>query len=204
MAAAVRRSTGGADPFSKVKELIKGMIEKLLSDSQADASHKAYCDKELAESTEKKADRTATVDKLSSEIDSMTAKSAQLKEQVAGLQKQLASLASAQAEMDTIRSEEKGTFGANKAEMDEGIKGIKMALKVLRDYYAQGDAAHGAAGGAGGGIVGLLEVVESDFTKGLAEMTATEQASAADYSKETQANKITKATKDQSVKYKTK
>merc|ERR1719247_3095881 len=133
----------------------------------------------------------------------MSSKSAKLKEQVAVLQKQLAGLARSQAEMDSIRSEEKAEFNANKAEMEEGIKGIKMALKVLRDYYAK-DAAHGAAEGAGGGIVGMLEVVESDFTKGLAEMTATEQASAADYNKETQSNEITKATKDQSVKYKTK
>merc|ERR1719197_591156 len=82
MAAAVRRAKdGSADPFAKVKELIKGMIEKLLADSQADASQKAYCDKELAESNEKKTDRTAQIDKLSAEIDSMSSKSSQLKEQ---------------------------------------------------------------------------------------------------------------------------
>jgi chromosome segregation ATPase len=203
MAAAVRRAKGGADPFAKVKELIKGMIEKLLSDAQADATQKAYCDKELAESASKKADRTATIDKLSAKIDSMTSKSSQLKEQVAGLQNQLADMARSQAEMDSIRSEEKATYNTNSAEMEEGIKGVKMALKVLRDYYAQ-DAAHGSAGGAGGGIVGMLEVVESDFTKGLAEMNATEQASQSDYDRESKENDISKATKDQSVKYKTK
>merc|ERR1719478_658523 len=50
----------------------------------------------------------------------------------------------------------------------------------------------------------MLEVVESDFTKGLSEMTVTEQTSEADYDKETRSNEITKATKSQSVKYKTK
>merc|ERR1719158_826066 len=113
----------------------------------------------------------------------MSSKSSQLKEQVAVLQKQLAAMSKSQAEMDSIRAEEKATFNANKAEMEDGIKGIKMALKVLRDYYAQGDAAHATADGAGEGIVGMLEVVESDFTKGLAEMTATEQASVAEYSR---------------------
>jgi len=203
MAAAVRRSKGGEDPFVKVKELIKGMIEKLLADGQADASHKAYCDKELGESAEKKADRSAQIDKLSAEIDSMSSKASMLKEQVAVLQKQLAALARSNGEMDAIRAEESAEFRANKAEMEDGIKGIQMALKVLRDYYAQ-DSAHGSAQGAGGGIVGMLEVVESDFTKGLAEMTATEQSAAADYDKESKSNDITKATKDQSVKYKTK
>lgn len=204
MSVAVRRAKAGADPFGKVKELIKGMIEKLLADGKADASHKAYCDKELGESATQKADRTAMIDKLTAKIDSMTAKSAQLKEGVASLQKQLADLSRSQAEMDKIRSEEKATYKANKAEMEQGVEGIKMALKVLRDYYGKEDKAHSAAEGAGSGIVGMLEVVESDFTKGLAEMTATEQASAADYSKESKENEITKATKSQSVKYKTK
>ena len=45
---------------------------------------------------------------------------------------------------------------------------------------------------------------ESDFTKGLAEMTATEQTAASEYDRETKENEITKATKDQDVKYKTK
>jgi len=204
MAVAIRRAKGGADPFAKVKELIKGMIETLLNDAQADASHKAYCDKELGDSATKKAEKTATIEKLSTQIDSASAKSAQLKEQVAKLQKELADLAKSQSEMDTIRAEEKRTFQANKKEMEDGITGIKKALTVLRDYFAKDDKAHSSADGAGEGIISMLEVVESDFTKGLSEMTVTEQTSQSEYDKETQGNKISKATKDQSVKYKTK
>lgn len=204
MATAIRRAGNGADPFAKVKELIKNMIETLLGDAQADASHKAYCDKELGDSAEKKSEKTALVDKLSSQIDSMSSKSAQLKEQVAALQRELAALAKSQSEMDQIRSEESAEFKSNKKEMDEGIAGIKNALKILRDYYAKDDKAHDDADGAGSGIVSLLEVIESDFTKGLAEMTVTEQTSQSEYDKETRENAITKATKEQSVKYKTK
>merc|ERR1719488_237255 len=133
----------------------------------------------------------------------MTAKSAKLKEQVAELQKQLAALAKSQAEMDSIRAEEKGAFDKNSAEMEKGIKGVKLALKVLNEYYAK-DKSHASADGAGSGIIGLLEVCESDFTKGLAEMTATEQTAASEYERTTKENEITKATKDQDVKYKTK
>merc|ERR1719487_3226448 len=129
----------------------------------------------------------------------MSAKSAQLKEQVAKLQKEHADLARSRAEMDKLRSEEKATFNAAKKEMEEGITGIKAALKVLRDYYAKDDKAHSSADGAGSGIVGMLEVVESDFTKGLAEMTATEQTSQADYDKESRGNEISRATKEQSA-----
>merc|ERR1719271_927162 len=134
----------------------------------------------------------------------MTAKSAKLKEEIATLEKELADLAKTQAEMDKLRSEEKAAFDTNSAEMKKGIEGVKTALKGLNDYYAKADKAHGAAEGAGGGIIGLLEVCESDFTKGLAEMTAAEQSAAAEYDRLTKENEIEKATKTQDVKYKVK
>merc|ERR1719359_2263845 len=83
MAAAIRASSGSSDPFAKVKSLISNMIEKLLSEAQEDATEKAFCDKELAETEAKKADKEETIEKLSTQIDSMSAKSAKLKEEVA-------------------------------------------------------------------------------------------------------------------------
>mmetsp|Transcript_104518 Transcript_104518/g.164945 ORF Transcript_104518/g.164945 Transcript_104518/m.164945 type:complete len:678 (-) Transcript_104518:46-2079(-) len=197
-------SADGVDPFGKVKDLIRNMIEKLEEEAGADATEKAFCDKEMAETETKKADKEDAIAKLSTSIDSMSAKSAKLKEEVAELQKELAALAKSQAEMDKLRSEEKAAFEENSAEMKKGVEGVKVALKVLNEYYAKEDKAHGAAEGAGEGIIGLLEVVESDFTKGLAEMIATEESAAAEYDQLTKENEITKATKDQDVKYKTK
>ena len=118
---------------------------------------KAFCDKEMAETEAKKADNEATIEKLSTKIDSMTAKSSKLKGQVADLQKELAALARTQAEADRLRAEENAAFDTNSAEMDKGVKGVQLALKVLREYYAK-DAAHQSADGAGEGIIGLLEV----------------------------------------------
>merc|ERR1711865_1211566 len=185
------------------KSLISNMIEKLLSEAQEDATEKAFCDKEMAETEAKKQDKDANIEKLSTKIDSMSAKSAQLKGQVAELQKQLAALASTQAEADKLRAEEKGAFDVNSAEMAKGIAGVQNALKVLNEYYAQ-DADHGSAGGAGAGIIGLLEVVESDFSKGLAEMQAAEQSAVSGYDQLSKANDIEKATKSQDAKYKSK
>jgi len=81
------------------------------------------------------------------------------------------------------------------------VKGVQLALKTLNDYYAK-DAAHSSAEGAGAGIIGLLEVVESDFSKGLAEMKAAEQTAVSDYDQLSKANDIEKATKSQDAKYK--
>merc|ERR1719160_1055718 len=205
MSSAIRFSeSSGADPFAKVKSLISDMIAKLEKDAKGDASQKAYCDKETSETKQKKLEKTHDVEKLSTKIDSMTAKSAKLKEQVAELQKELAALASSQAEMDKIRSEEKGIYTKNSAEMKAGIEGVKKALSVLRDYYAQEDKGHGAAGGSAGGIVSMLEVVESDFTKDLAEMESAESNAVAEYEKVTYMNKVATTSKGQDVKYKTK
>jgi hypothetical protein len=207
MAQAVRSGAKGGDNiFAKVEGLIRDMIAKLLAEAEADATEKAFCDKAMAETEEKKADKEETIQKLTTEIDSMSAKSAKLKEEVALLQKELAELARAQAEMDKLRAEEKEAFDTNSAEMKKGVEGVKLALKVLREYYAKDakeEEDYKAAEGAGAGIIGLLEVCESDFSKGLAEMIAAEESAVAEYVKMTKENEITKATKEQDVKYKT-
>jgi len=192
------------DPFAKVKGLISDMIAKLEQEAGEDATKKAYCDKELSETNEKKADKTDELEKLSTQIDKMAAKSAQLKEETAELENELSKLASSQAQMDKLRQEEKETFQASKAELEKGLTGIKLALKILNEYYASEGKAHTAADGAASGIIGLLEVVEADFSKNLAQVTADEEAAVADYEQESSENEIERTAKEQDVKYKTK
>merc|ERR1719157_306562 len=62
---------------------------------------------------------------------------------------------------------------------------------------------HAKSSGAGGSIVEILEVVESDFAKNLAVEETQEADAAAEYEKTTQENKVTKALKEQDVKYQT-
>merc|ERR550514_691926 len=188
MASAIRLNHG-EDVFAKIKGMIADMVEKLEQEAAEAAELKQWCDKELGEANAKKEDSTAVFEKLTTSIDSKSAKSKKLKEEVATLQKELAELAETQQEM-------------NKPELEQGLKGVKLALKILNDYYAKADK--GSASGAGGGIIGMLEVIESDFTKALTEMVAAEQTAAAAYEKESKENEIEKTTKTQDVKYKTK
>jgi len=203
MASVVRvSSASGDDPFAKIKGLISGMIEKLEGEAAADADHKAFCDKELSENEEKEADKIAEVEKLTSKIDQWSARSAQLKTEAAELQSALAKLASSQATMDKIRGEEKALYTKSRAEMEQGLEGVKLALKILNEYYSKDGKAHAAADGAGSSIIGLLEVVESDFSKGLAEMISTEEAAAAEYDETSKANAVDRTNKEQDLKYK--
>merc|ERR1719230_2019597 len=197
-------AAAGEDPFAKVEGLIKDMIATLESEAEADATQKAYCDKELGENNAKRDDLQAEHDKLSTKIAQDKAASAKLKEEVATLQSELAAMAKARAEEDKLRAEEKAAYEKNSKDMAEGIEGVKKALEVLRDYYSKDSAkAHQEAEGAASGIIGLLEVVESDFTKGLTEMTATEESAAAEYKAYCNEDDIQRTTKEQDVKYKT-
>jgi hypothetical protein len=193
-----------ADVFAKVKGLITDMIEKLEAEAEADATKKAYCDKELAETNTKKGDKEAEIEKLTAQIESSTAKAGKLREEVATLQAELATLTKSQAEMDKLRAEEKAAWEKNSAEMEKGLNGVKLALKVLNEYYAKADKAHSSSDGASTGIIGLLEVCESDFSKNLAEMNAAEESAQQAYDEETKENEIEKTTKEADVKYKTK
>merc|ERR1719506_830262 len=124
--------------------------------------------------------------------------------------------------MDSIRAEEKAAFDTAKAELELGISGVQKALGVLKDYYGgaafvQGGAnfnafmeqpaapqGHSKQSGAGGSIIDILEVVESDFAKNLATEETEEADAVATYEKTTQENKLSTTMKSQDAKYKTK
>eukprot|EP00403_Amphidinium_massartii_P026043 CAMPEP_0178402504 /NCGR_PEP_ID=MMETSP0689_2-20121128/16877_1 /TAXON_ID=160604 /ORGANISM="Amphidinium massartii, Strain CS-259" /LENGTH=699 /DNA_ID=CAMNT_0020023409 /DNA_START=30 /DNA_END=2129 /DNA_ORIENTATION=- len=204
-------SSIGEDPFAKVKGLIQDMIERLEAEASAEASHKAYCDEETAKTKAKKEELTSDIDGLTAKIDKATATATKLRSEVAELQKELADLMKLQAEMDTARADEKAAFAEAKVDLETGIAGVQEASRVLKEYYGASEALlqqpempefHKAAAGAGGSIIEILEVIESDFSKNLAAATLAEESAQSMYDKMTQENKITKATKEQDVKYK--
>jgi len=217
-------ATSGEDPFAKVKGLITEMIDRLMKEAAEEASFKAYCDEEMAKTKQKKDELNADIKKLTAKIDQATASSTGLKEDVSELQKELADLAASQSEMDKARKDENTAFVAAQADLKQGLDGVQGALKVLREYYGSEDSAllqdaakfdafmqqpakpagHSKASGAGGSIIGFLEVIESDLGKNLAQIEAEESAAQTEYDKVSQENKVTTATKRQDIKYKTK
>merc|ERR1719183_625706 len=65
MAVAARfGAASGEDPFAKVKGLISEMIDRIIKEAEADASHKAYCDKEMSETKAKKEELTNEIEGL--------------------------------------------------------------------------------------------------------------------------------------------
>jgi len=219
------KSKHGEDPFAKIKGLISDMIVKLEQEAEAEATEKAYCDEEMAKTEAKKAELDDDIAKLTSKIDKAASRSASLKEEVVGLEAELATIAKTQAEMDKIRGDQNAAYTKAKSELTQGLEGVRKALEVLRSYYGSAAAMlqesddpdmksfmqqpappeqHEKSSGAGGSIIGILEVCESDFATNLAKEETEEADSAANYEKVTQENKVATATKSQDAKYKTK
>jgi hypothetical protein len=213
IAAVVRYgASSGDDPFGKVKGLITDMISKLEQTAASEATEKAYCDDEMAKTELKKGELETTSAKLTTKIDQAAARSAQLKSEVKELQGELAKMAKEQASAEQWRRDEHSTYVASKADLELGLGGVRKALGVLQDYYAKGAALlqqpavpelHSASKGAGDSIIGILQVVESDFATNLAKTESEEASSEEAFDKDTQEFKISKTSKDQDVKYKT-
>jgi len=213
----------GQDPFAKVKELIQDLISKLQAEAGSEATEKAYCDEQMSKTEEKKGELEYDISKLTAKLDQSISKSASLKSEVKELQSELAALTKQQAEMDKIRQETHEEYVEAKSDLESGLSGVRKALGVLREYYGSAAAAmlqsssnleedmkqpampeaHEKATGAGTSIIGILEVVESDFAKSLAAEETAEDDAAAEYEKISQMNRVTKTLKEQDVKYKT-
>jgi len=212
---------GSGDVFAKVRSMITEMIDKLVAEAAEEADHKAWCDKETQETQEKIEYHTRKVDKLGAKIDKAVAQIAQLTETIADLQKAVAENHKLQANMDQIRSEEKEAFKVMKKDFTDGIEGLTMALQILREYYAKDatpedallqikkavtrqptdPAVHARSGDAATGIIGLLEVAESDFTKMLADAEVEEETSQKAYEKVSHEQAVDTAMKEADIKY---
>jgi len=214
----------GKDPFGKIKGMMQDMIQKLKKQQGEDAQDKAFCDEQMGKSTIKHDDLEEDLSKLTANLDTSTSKVSELKSDIKQLESELAKLAKEQAELDKIRGEEKSDYETAKAELEPALEAIRKALTVLKDYYGSKGASliedassfgslmqqpavpemHDKNRGAGGAIIDILEMTESDMAKTLAKEEAQEADAQADYDKVTQENKISKASKQEELKYKNK
>jgi len=243
----------GEQPFKKVKGLIRDMVEKLQQEAREEASEKAYCDKEMGTTKIKKSDLEDETEGLKAHIDKAASDSAKLKQDVKGLMEDLAEMAKLQIEMDKAREASHIAYKDSMADLQQGLSGVRGAIKILKDYYASSDDSsdsdmsfvqldeesndnyavdadddniaslasdddtdssmlqqptppvkHEASGGAGAGIIGMLQVIESDIAQNMAQEETEEETAQSEHSDETQSNKLEKTLKRDDIKLKTK
>jgi chromosome segregation ATPase len=214
VSATVRFGTrNGEDPFAKVKSMIKEMVGRLEKEGAEEATHKAWCDEQMGETKQKTLELNHDIEGFTAKMDKAKSRSIKLKDEVAGLQAALADVAKSQAELDKVRREENAAFVEAKSDLEQGLKGVRMALKILKEYYAKSaefvqqpalESGHSKDAGTGSSVIGMLEVVESDFGRSLATAEAEEDASAVDYEKVSMNSRLNKAQWEKDVEYKTK
>jgi chromosome segregation ATPase len=197
-----------SDPFGKVRSMIEDMIAKLLQEAAEEATQKAFCDKEIGESTASKDEKQGKLDKVNSRLEKAESTIATLTEQVTVLSKEVADTDAALAEATALRAKEKATFTAVEKDLSESQEACAAATEVLREYYEgasliqTGQKAKDQADeqGDGSGILGMLEVAESDFATSLAEARTVEGTAQAEFDKMKAEAKMLKATKTMEIK----
>merc|ERR1719183_1492178 len=74
-----------ADPFTKVKKMIKDLIVKLMEESTEEAEHKGWCDTELVTNQQTRDQLTSEVNELTAQVDELTALIAKLTQDISEL-----------------------------------------------------------------------------------------------------------------------
>jgi len=214
-----------ADPFKKVKKMIDSMITKLLEEANEESDKKGWCDKEMAVNGQTREDKTEEVNTLSAEMDKLKADIMKLGQQIADLSTAITEIDSAMAEATDIRLAEKEKNKNTIEDAKDAQTAVGQAITVLKDFYAKAatatalvqgkqtpeeeapetfDEPYTGMGGASGGVVGLLEVIESDFNKLEAETAAAEDEAAKEYDRFMAESKKDKAVKTADMDYKKK
>merc|ERR1719405_261373 len=98
-----------SNPFDKVVQMIKDLVEKLKEEAKAEAEHKAWCDEQLHDNKIKREKKTAKVNKLTATVESLTEDIASMGKKIQTLAKEQADLTTAMNKATTQRDKEKKT-----------------------------------------------------------------------------------------------
>jgi len=176
----------GPDPFAKVKELIQKLVERLIDESTAEATKKGFCDTELGKARKDRDFRLSDVKKLNIELKGLELKQDELEAEIALLKEQIAKLEKDLEDATTAREAEKKENLATIKTAGEGRAAVEQAISILKVFYANaakaasfaqispvdedtsGPGFEGSYKGkqtASKGILGMLEVIKTDFAR---------------------------------------
>jgi chromosome segregation ATPase len=191
-----------ADPFAKVKGLIQKLVERLIAEATAEAAKKGFCDTELGKAKTERDFRLDEVNTLSAEIGELEVKKDALELEISDLKAAIEELQAAAAEAASSRTASKKQNQAVLKEAREGHAAVAEAMGVLKTFYKNAAKASfaqmaespiaqdnpGAASttykgnqAASQGIIGLLEVIKTDFEHTIQVTTEAEKTQAAEY-----------------------
>jgi len=211
------------DPFAKIKKMIKDLIVKLMEEANAEADQHAYCETEMATNKQTREIKSSEVEELTAELESQNALNEKLTSEIAALSDEVAEIKAQQNEATGIRAEEKKTNAATVADAKVAQAAVEKATGVLKEFYS----AHAAAAlvqdtgslqnemkqaasldpykgqqAGSGGIMGMLEVILSDFARLQTETESSENTAASTYEKFMNESNEDVAVKDTEIEHK--
>jgi len=181
-----------ADHFVKVRAIVKDLIAKLEDDAEAEATQKGFCDTNMAAALTDRDTGNAQIEEAMATISKISAEKAELEQEIQDLKKAIADNLKALNEATELRNGEKADNEATIETSDEGKTAVELAINILKEFYENafiqtgkyvppnadrsgktvadrapevfsGDY-HGSQG-ASKGIMGLLDVILSDFER---------------------------------------
>lgn len=210
-----------ADPFGKIKTLVQELIEKLLQEEADEADHKGWCDKELTKAKETRARKAEEIKKLNAELSMLEVKCDKTNEESDALTKEIVILSNSLDKLAKEREEESTENAATVKEAQEGKEAVEEAIDILQKFYGTAakaevesliqrcakvhgfeapnagiDGAYKGSQSASGGVIGMLEVIQSDFHREITETQKDEKAAAAEYMEFETTTKTSKKTKE--------
>merc|ERR1719311_1652196 len=214
-----------SDPFEKVKKMIKDLIVRLMEESTEEAEHKGWCDTELGTNKQTRADKAESVDLLAAKKDQLTADISKLAADIADLSDAIAAIDVAVAKATEVRSQEKEKNAKTVADAQEAQEAVASAIQILNEFYAKAaestsflqskqtpeadapetfDAPYQGQGAASGGVMGMLEVIQSDFARLEAETRSAESEGENDFESFSDESAQDKAVKQTDLEHKEK
>merc|ERR1719299_168558 len=192
-----------------------------MEEANEEAEHKGWCDTELSTNEQTRKEKTAAVETLHAEIDELEASIAKLTQEIADLTKAVAELDAAMAKATEIRQEEKAKNTETIKDSQEAQTAVAQAITVLKEFYAKAgeatallqqqpvapeifDSPYKGMQAENGGVVGMLEVIQSDFARLEAETKAAEASAQTEYDEFMTDSSVDKAAKTKDIEHKTK
>eukprot|EP00747_Dinoflagellata_sp_TGD_P027245 gnl/TRDRNA2_/TRDRNA2_132492_c0_seq2.p1 gnl/TRDRNA2_/TRDRNA2_132492_c0~~gnl/TRDRNA2_/TRDRNA2_132492_c0_seq2.p1 ORF type:complete len:719 (+),score=303.67 gnl/TRDRNA2_/TRDRNA2_132492_c0_seq2:85-2241(+) len=192
-----------ADPFAKIKDLIQELIERLLQQAKEEAQKQGFCATELGKSKQDRDNRFTDTKKLNVKLRGLEAKEAELETELETLAMDLKELKANLDKATKIRKEEKEENEDVISKASDGEKAVAEAIKVLKKFYEKAGKASfvqvsaspvdedtdgaGFSGSYKGnqdaatGIIGMMEVLHSDFARTVRVTTKAEAEAAAEF-----------------------
>merc|ERR550537_155356 len=196
--------------------MIKDLITRLMEEANEEAEHKGWCDTELGTNEQTRKEKTAAVETLHAEIDELGASIAKLTQEITDLTAEIAELDKAVAEATAIREKEHATNTETIGDAQEAQTAVAQAVSVLKEFYEKAgeatallqqpeifDGAYTGMQSESGGVVGMLEVIQSDFARLETETKASEAEAQRQFDKFTSESAVNRAAATKDVEHKT-